>query len=47
MVDDKGDFCNSIIMITLHYPKTLNSKLFVLRGCVSLCSPSLYYDYES
>ena len=24
-------------MITLHCPKTLNSKLFVLRGCVSLC----------
>ena len=24
----------------------LNS-LFVLRVCVSLCSPSLYYDYES
>ena len=28
-------------MITVHCPKTLNSKLFVLRGCVSLCSPSL------
>ena len=28
-------------MITLHCPKTLNSKLFVLRGCVSLRSPSL------
>ena len=26
-------------MITLHCTKTLNSKLFVLRGCVSLCSP--------
>ena len=30
-------------MITLHCPKTLNSKLFVLLGCVSLRSPSLYY----
>ena len=43
MVHNSGDFCNSIIMIILHCPKTLNSKLFVLRGCVSLCSPSLYY----
>ena len=33
-------------MITLHCPKTLNSMLFVLLGCVSLCSPSLYYYYE-
>ena len=47
MVHNSGDFYNSIIMITLHCPKTLNSKLFVLLGCVSLCSPSLYYDYES
>ena len=29
-------------MITLHCPKTLNSKLFVLRGCVSLRSPGAY-----
>ena len=28
-------------MITLHCTKTLNSKLFMLRGCVSLCSLSL------
>ena len=49
MVHDRGDLCNSntIIMITLHCPKTLNSKLFVLQGCEYLCSPSLYYDYES
>ena len=47
MVNDSGDFCNGIIMITLHCTKTLNSTLFVLRGCVSLCSTSLYYDYES
>ena len=43
-VHNSGDFCNSIIMIILHCPKTLNSKLFVLWGCVSLCIPSLYYD---
>ena len=31
MVHDSCDFCNNIIiMITLHCPKTLNSKLFVL-----------------
>ena len=28
-------------MITLLCPNTLNSKLFVLLGCVSLCSHSL------
>ena len=47
MVHKSCDFCNSIIMITLHCSKTLNFKLFVLLGCVSLCSPSLCYDYES
>ena len=46
MVHDSDDFGNKH-MITLHFPKTLNSKLFVLRGCVSLRSPSLYYGYES
>ena len=46
-VHNSGDFCNSIIMIILHCPNTLNSKLFVLEGCVSLRSPSPYYDYES
>ena len=47
MVQDSDDFCYSIIMITLHCPKNLNSKLFVLRDCVSLRSPSPNYDYES
>ena len=42
MVHNSGDFYNSIIMITLHCPKTLNSKLFVLLGCVYLCVAHLF-----
>ena len=44
MVHDSGDTCNSTILIILCIVliKTLNFKLFVLRGCVNLRSPSLY-----
>ena len=35
-------------VIVYDYPAlSQDSKLFVLEGCVSLRSPSPYYDYES